>query len=366
MSLRRQLNAEGIRHANADSPTHDRHVEERAKSRQVSWIAEPVADPNPASVFRLRTEGLCLPKGLYFAGVDEQEKGVSGSDFETHLSAANWIRRFHYSPMKRGDKTCMVRRKASGPAIGETIINLSPWQMTWINGQLERWEMAGVSAEDRKNMLTAFLQPLRQEVVKAFQRETGRDCIGSYLHFDSNKIHAGIVSSRTNGQNQLVGEKYLRTVGPWSVAQHRISQIGAGQPGDARLTDNLERFRARHGDRIPLDIQLHAVIDRKFTELVGKMGAEEQKSFDKAKEQYRTWKDKSRKEAVLRSPSSQRVAFDVIRLITPLFPPQIQATLRLAHTAVQVIQVVSAALQAVAPAEVSASKGQKREFERVL
>lgn len=358
MSLRRSLDTEGIRHSNADSATHARHVEHRKEERKRT--AEPVVEPDPASVFKLNTEGLDLPNGLYFTGIGDGEKPASGEEFENHLSAANWTRRFHYAPMRRGDKISLVRRKAKGPAIGETVVNLSPWQMTWINCVLEQWEKAGVSAEDRTKLLTAFLSPLRLTVVDTFRKETGRDCIGSYVHLDSNKLHVGVISSRTNAQNQLVGEKFLRTVGPWSVAQFRIGKIGAAQEGDFRLRENLERFRARHGDRVPLDIQLHEALDLKFEELVGKTGSEGGGAdYEMAKADYRKWKAKARKEAVLRHPSTQRITFDVIRLVTPLFPPQVQAALRLAHTAVQVIQVISAALEAISPPPAPGSTRQK-------
>jgi len=367
MSLRRQLDAKGIRHSNADSETHARDVAARSRQRGTAWIPETVNDPNPASVFKLRGDDLNLPKGIYFTGIGKDEKSVAGVDFEKHLAAANWERRFHYAPMKRGDKVSMVRRKSNGPAIGETIVNLAPWQMLWINAELARWEKAGISFEDRKEMLFAFLDPLRKTVVSVFAEKTGRDVPGSYLHLDSNKIHPAIISSRTNSNNQLVGEKYLRTIGPWSVAQYRISQIGAADPADNRLQQNLERFRERHGrDCVPLDIQLHVALDKKFAEQVAATGADALKRFEMAKKEYRGWKEKNRKEAVLRSPSSQRIAWDVIRLVSPLLPPQVQATLRLAHTAVQVIQVISAALDAFAPPPQPQQQTQTREIDKVL
>ena len=367
MSLRRQLNSEGIRHSNADSLTHARHVAERSRQRETAWIPEAVNDPNPASVFRLRGDDLNLPKGIYFTGFGKDEKSVAGVDFEKNLAAANWERRFHYAPMKRGDKVSLVRRKSNGPAIGETIVNLAPWQMLWINSELARWEKAGISPEDRKEMLFAFLDPLRKTVVGVFAEKTGRDIPGSYVHLDSNKIHPAIISSRTDSKNELVGEKYLRTIGPWSVAQNRISQIGATDPADNRLQQNLERFRERHGrDCVPLDIQLHGALDKKFDEQVAAMGADALKRFEMAKAEYRGWKEKNRKEAVLRSPSSQSIAWDVIRLVTPLFPPQVQATLRLAHTAVQVIQVISAALDAIAPAPPPQQPTPTREIDKIL
>lgn len=39
------------------------------------------------------------------------------------------------------------------------------------------------------------------------------------------------------------------------MAQFRIGKIGAAQEGDFRLRENLERFRSRHGNRVPLVIQ---------------------------------------------------------------------------------------------------------------
>ena len=370
MSLRRQLNAQGIRHSNADSLTHARDVAERSRQRETAWIPETVNDSNPASVFKLRGDDLNLPKGIYFTGNGKDEKIVAGVDFEKHLAAANWERRFHYAPMKRGDKVSTVRRKSNGAAIGETIVNLAPWQMLWVNGELARWEKAGISTDDRKEMLFAFLDPLRKTVVSVFAEKTGRDVSGSYLHLDSNKIHPAIISSRTDSNNQLVGEKYLRTIGPWSVAQHRIKEIGAADSADNRLQQNLERFRERHGkDVIPLDIQLHSALDKKFDEQVASMGPDAMKRFEMAKKEYRGWKEKNRKEAVLRSPSSQNIAWDVIRLVSPLLPPQVQATPRLAHTAVQVIQVISAALDAIAPPTQpppQQTQTQTREIDKVL
>lgn len=366
MSLRRQLNTEGIRHANADSKTHARHVDERRQQRGIQWVPELIHEENPAAEFRLQTGDLSLPNGLYFTGSGDAEKQVPGPDFEKHLAAENWARRYYIGTMHRGEKVCAVQRQHKGPALGENITNFSPWQMRFLNEELRRWELAGILGEDRKEMLLAFLKPLRLTVVEEFIAATGREVPGNYVHLDSNKIHIAVIQTRTNRDHQLVGDKFLRTVGAWSVAQFRIVGIGSGDPGDGRLAQNLERFANRHGDGVqPLDIRLHSVLDRKFDEMVAAMGHDAVLRYEAAKQHYREWKTKNRRESALNSPSSQRIAWDVIRLVTPLFPPQLQATLRLAHTAVQVFQVISAALDAITPTP-PPQLAQTREIDKIL
>lgn len=87
---------------------------------------------------------------------------MAGSDFERHLAAENWNRRFYLGKMRRGEKVSTVRRNHKCPALGEVVTNLAPWQMTFLNGELLRWEKAGISKEDRREMLIAFVKPLRR------------------------------------------------------------------------------------------------------------------------------------------------------------------------------------------------------------
>ncbi|MEI6714252.1 MAG: hypothetical protein WCO60_10900 [Verrucomicrobiota bacterium] len=347
MGLRRSLNADGIRHANADSATHARHVRERREKRMVEWIPEAASETNPSEIFKLRADDLGLGKGLYFVGVGCEELEATGPEFEKHLSSVNWNRRWNYAQMKRGEKVSTVRRKRSQPAVNENVTNLSPWQMTFINRQLEVWENAGVVPEERKELLFAWLEPLRQVVVEEFQKDTGWDVLGSYIHLDSNKIHFGVIYSRVGVDNTLVGKKYCPSVGPWSVAQVRVHALGAGDPADTRLRQNLEKFRARHGqDTIPLDVRLHSVVDAKFEEQVSELTDGETR-FAEAKQHYREWKTKARRDSVVRSPGAERIGWEVLRLVSPLFPPPVQATIRLARTAYQAFQVVSTALDSI-------------------
>ncbi len=358
MGLRRQLNTEGIAHANADSVTHARHVRQRKEQREIEWMPEVVSPDNPAAEFALRSSGLDLSKGVYFTGTGLTEKAVNGPDFEAHLAAINWERRWNYGQMKRGSKVSNVKRKRKQPAVGESVVNLAPWQMTFINGELERWEKAGLMPDKRKEMLLAWLEPLRLTAAETFGKASGWDVLGSYIHLDSNKVHFGVIHSRVGGDNHLIGEKYLRTVGPWSVAQWRIKQIGGSDPADSRLRQNFERFSERHGrETVPLDLQLHVDVDARFDGLVSTMGTDAKGRFDAAKQHYREWKAKNRQNSVVRSPSSQRIAWEVLRLVTPLLPPQVQATIRLARNASQAFQVVTTVLNAARePERVSPSK----------
>ena len=347
MSLHRQLNQEGIRHANADSPTHARHVRQRKMQRGIDWVPESVSEENPAEVFKLKANGLDLEQGLYFIGNAVNDRQVAGVEFEQHLSAINWDRRWNYAEMKRGDRISMVRRKRSTPAVGETVVNLSPWAMLFVNTQLEIWEQSGVSASDRRDLLLSWLEPLRKEVVDNFEKATGWDVVGSYIHLDSNKVHFAAIHTRVGKDHRLLGEKSLRTVGPWSVAQARIHSIGAGDPADVRLKENLTKFRSRYGDKVPLDLLLHQTVDDKFESQVEGMGTDAVARYDTAKSEYRYWKGKARRESVVRSPGSQRIAWDVLRLITPLLPPPVQAGIRVARTAIQAFQVVTSAIDAL-------------------
>ena len=355
MGLRRQLNADGIAHSNADSLTHITHCLHRKEKRLVEWVPESAPHDSPSEIFKLRRDGLEINNGYYYVGSPECEEQVEGAAFENHLSAANWQRRWNYGQMKRGDKICTVRRKRKQPAIGETVVNLAPYQMTFLNSELERWENAGISSEKRTEMFLALLEPLRKAVVTTFKEQTGWDVVASYCHTDSNKVHFGVIRTSVTADNQLVwaanqnADRYLRTIGPWSTAVWRQKMIGACDASDTRLQQNLDKFHKRHGtDKVPLDICLHEAVDGAFDSVVKTIGGDAEKRFDAAKSHYREWKVKARREAVIRSPGSQRISWDVLRLITPLLPPQVQATISLARTACQAFQVVTTALDTLA------------------
>lgn len=359
MSLSRHLNHEGVKHADADSATHAKHVRQRRKMSGVEWYAEEVETENAALVFKLKADGLNLGQGAYWIGVDITEKSAHGKEFQAHCNSINWERRSNHAEMTRKGKKCKVRRKRNTPACEEFVVNFAPWQMRFINGELARWEAAGISAEKRKEMLLALVDEIRRDVVADFKTRTGRDCVASYAHFDSNKIHIGIVHSRVGPDNNLVGEKRLGTVGPWSTAQNRIAKLGLVDAGDSRLAENLEKFRSRFGvDRQPLDIALHDLMDEKFTKMVDEMGADAVKRYDASKDYYKEWKLKNRREAAFRTAGSQRIAWHTLRLISPLLPPQLRAALSIARTCVQAFQVVGVALDAISSQ--SASQPQKQ------
>lgn len=79
------------------------------------------------------------------------------------------------------------------------------------------------------------------------------------------------------------------------------------------------------------------------------MGGDAQDRFAEAKEYYKAWKLKARREAVFRTPSSQAIAWRTLRLVGPLLPPQVQTAISIARTCVQAFQVVSAAIDALSP-----------------
>ncbi|MEI6715791.1 MAG: hypothetical protein WCO60_18715 [Verrucomicrobiota bacterium] len=226
-------------------------------------------------------------------------------------------------------------------------MNLAPWQMSFVNRELELWEQANILPETRKAMLLGMLDSIRQSVVDEFHQATEWDIVGSYIHLDSNKIHFGVVHSRVSHENELIGEKYLRTVGPWSVAQGRIHRVGASDPGDLRLRHNLEKFGKRHGEgTVPLDVRLHSVADTRFDELVSSLGEDAGQRFDLAKSEYREWK-KCQRDAFVRYPGAQRGAWDVLRMVTPLLPVQVQMALRMARTAMEAFNVIKTSIEAI-------------------
>lgn len=359
MPLSRHLNKEGIGHADADSPTHAKHVRQRRKMNGVEWYAEEVETENAAVEFKLKADGLNLGQGAYWIGVDITEKSAPGKEFQAHCNSINWERRWNHSEMTRKGKKCKVRRKRNTPACEEFVVNFSPFQMRFLNGELARWEAAGISADKRKEMLVALVDEIRRDVVVDFKTRTGRDVVASYIHWDSNKIHIGIVHSRIGPENDLIGEKRLGTVGPWSTAQNRIAKLGLVDAGDSRLAENLEKFRSRFGeDRQPLDIALHDLMDDRFAKKVMKMGADSVKRYEESQTYYKEWKQKNRRDAAFRTAGSQRIAWQTLRLVTPLLPPQLRAALSIARTCVQAFQVVGAALDAVSSP--SASQPQKQ------
>jgi|GEM_PF-1612361 len=352
MSLSRHLNKEGIAHANADSATHARHISQRSKQKVTEWIPELVEE-NPAFEFRLNPKGFDIGKGSYFTGISETEASVSGESFEDHCSAVNWKRRWNTSTMSRNGKKCQVRRKRSSPACEEFVVNFFPAQMRFINQELIRWETAGLLPEQQKGILISLVNEIRIELLKEFKESSGRDIVASYIHWDSNKIHIGIIHSRVGPENTLVGLKRLGTVGPWSVAQNRLVSLGLVDAGDNRLADNLERFRSRFKendtdrDREPLDIKLHNLLDEKFSALVQKMDVGAAARYDQAQEYYKQWKLQNRKASQTRSPTSQRIAWDTVRFLTPLLPPEVRVALSIAHSVSQVFNILGDALKTV-------------------
>jgi hypothetical protein len=348
MGLQRKLNSEGIRHSNADSLTHANHVRERSKRRGVDWYAEDVQGENPAAEFGLRSDGLGLGNGVYFVDVGANEKPASGKDFEAHLAAVNWARRWNFAAMKRGDKVATVRRKRTSPACREMVINMAPWQMTMLNGELQRWEEMGIPPEKRKEMLLAFLEPLRSAVVSDFAASTGMDVLGSYIHLDSTRVHFGVIHTPVGVDNKLLG-KNPPCIGAYTVASCRAAQVGV-QPSNAWLADNLKRFEERHGAGVePADLRMHRILDEQFDKMVAGMSKVDPTApqrYQKAKEHYRAWKAKRRHDVVMRSATAQRIGWDVLQMAMPLFPPQVRAAIGICRTAVQAFRVLSAAVEA--------------------
>jgi len=364
MSLRRKLNAEGISHAHADSPTHARHVAERKLHRSREWIPEEV-DNRSAEVFRLRSDSLSLGVGSYFIHDGKSERSASGQEFEDHCNSINWARRWHYAKMRRHGKECTVRRKRKSPACCEIVVNLAPWQMLWINSELSAWENAGLSSKKRSDLLESLINELRQGVVQEFRDATGWDAVASYAHYDSNKIHVAVIATRVGKDNTPQGSKQLGTVGAWSVGQHRIAKLGLAEEGDHRLRENLEKFKRRFGEsRQPLDIRLHNRLDSDFEAIVGK--ADRAKQYESAKKAYAGWKARNRQESVQRSPSAQRIAWQTLRLVSPLLPPPLRAVLSVARTASQALQVVCEALNSLSPQPTVASPAKVKAKELVL
>jgi hypothetical protein len=359
VSLRRHLNREAIAHSNADSATHARHVARRKVDKQISWIAEP-ADQAGAEVFAFKPESVGLGQGKYFQGCGNEEREVTGPGFEAHLASVNWKRRWNFAPMKRGDKVVETRRIRSHDACEECVVNLSPWQNRFITATLKQLDESGVPKAKQQQLVEVLVGGIRKKVVSEFSRISGRDVIGSYLHYDSSKIHFGVIHARVGKDNRLVGEKYLRTIGPWSVAQSRIAKLGLLDKSDTRLEENLQRFHSRHGrDRKPLDLHLHEVVDEEFAKAVMSLGPQAEARFEASKDFYRRWKKNQRESAILHSPATQRVAWQILRIVTPLLPPQVRIALAVTRTAGQALSIISTALEQIAPQEAQPKQEQE-------
>jgi hypothetical protein len=349
LSLRRHLDREAIAHSNADSNTHARHVSRRKVDKQISWIAEP-ADQAGAEVFAFKPESVGLGQGKYYQGHGAEEREVTGPGFESHLASTNWQRRWNHAEMKRGDKIALTKRIRSQDACEEFVVNLSPWQNHCLVTTLKQLDESGVPRKKQKELVEVIAGDIRGEVVREFSRISGRDVIGSYIHFDSSKIHVGVIHSRVGKDNHLIGEKYLRTIGPWSVAQSRIARLGLVDKSDTRLQENLQRFATRHGkDRKPLDLHLHEVADEQFAKAIKALGAQAEARFEASKDFYKDWKKNQRQTAILQSPAIQRVAWQVLRIVTPLLPPPVRTALAVTRTAGQALSVISVALEQLAP-----------------
>jgi hypothetical protein len=349
VSLRRHLNREAIAHSNADSNTHAKHVARRKVDKQISWIAEP-EDRSGASVFAFNPESVGLGQGKYFQGHGDEEREVTGPGFEAHLASTNWKRRWNLARMKRGDRIAETRRTRTQDACEEFVVNLSPWQNHFIVRTLKQLDGSGVPKAKQQQLVEALVGGIRREVVREFSRISGRDIIGSYIHYDSSKIHVGVIHSRVGKDNHLVGEKYLRTIGPWSVAQSRITKLGLVDKSDTRLQENLQRFATRHGkERKPLDLYLHEAVDEEFAKAVSSLGSQAEARFRLSKDFYKAWKLKQRESAILQSHATQRVAWQILRLVTPLLPPQVRIALAVTRTAGQALSVIATALEQVAP-----------------
>jgi hypothetical protein len=252
--------------------------------------------------------------------------------------------------MKRGDRIAETRRTRTQDACEEFVVNLSPWQNHFIVRTLKQLDGSGVPKAKQQQLVEALVGGIRREVVREFSRISGRDIIGSYIHYDSSKIHVGVIHSRVGKDNHLVGEKYLRTIGPWSVAQSRITKLGLVDKSDTRLQENLQRFATRHGkERKPLDLYLHEAVDEEFAKAVSSLGSQAEARFRLSKDFYKAWKLKQRESAILQSHATQRVAWQILRLVTPLLPPQVRIALAVTRTAGQALSVIATALEQVAP-----------------
>jgi len=341
MSLRRSLSREGIAHANADSITHARHVEDRRARRQIDWVAEPVEDSG-AEIFQLKNpERLGLSKGRYFLGDDSE---VCGVDFEHTCNEVNRLRSWYRGTMKRGGGRRPVRRKRRSPACQEIVVNLHPAQMFFIQKLLKGWEENGVSSEQRRELFESLVNDLRDGVIAEYRAASNWDLVGSYIHYDSNKIHVGLIVTRVNQNNRLSPERSLGTLGAWSVGQNRLRRLGLVEAGDRRLDENLSRFSSKFGDRPPLDLRLHDRLDQDFEKIVTDLKAED--IYHQSEKDYIAWKLRARRHAFARSPGALGVAWGLLRHISPLLPPGLQAALSVSRTALQAFQILDSALAA--------------------
>lgn len=347
MSLTRHLGRDGIAHSNADSATHARHVKARRHRAKIEWVAQPVEETS-AIEFRLHDTILVPEQGRYFVTGKDGEQCVAGSEFENHLRSVNQERSWNYSLMKRGSTVSRTKRKRACPACEEFVVNLAPHQMKFLNEEMKLWEAADLSPSDRKMLFEQWIDDLRRTVVSEFQEVSSRDVVGSYTHYDSNKIHFGIIHSRVSAENTLVGEKRLGTVGPWTVAQNRLRKLGMADAADTRLDDNLKLFRARYPDKTPLDIRIHDALDHRFDELVTNSGKGSMARFESAKSYYREWKQRRNQETLYRTPAAQRVAWQTLRLISPLLPSPVRHALSLARTIMNAFSIIDSALNAMA------------------
>jgi hypothetical protein len=339
MSLRRSIDRSGIAHANADSATHARHVADRRARRQIEWVAEPVED-SCAEIFRLKSpERLGLSKGRYFLGNDSE---VSGVIFEHNCNEINRLRSWYRGTMKRGESRRPVRRKRRSPACQEIVVNLHPAQMFFVQKLLKGWEENGVAAEQRRELFEALIDDLRAGVIAEYRAASNWDLVGSYIHYDSNKIHVGLVVTRVDQNNRLSPERSLGTLGAWSVGQNRLRKLGLVDTADRRLDENLSRFSSKFGDRPPLDLRLHDRLDQDFEKIVTDLKSED--IYRQSEKDYIAWKLRARRAAFARSPGALGVAWGVLRCISPLLPPEIQTALRFARTGMKALQVVEAAL----------------------
>lgn len=343
MSLTRHLGRDGIAHAHADSITHARHVKARSRRKKIEWIPQP-AEESTAAEFRLQDTTLIPQQGRYFIQTESAEQCVDGTMFETHLRIINQRRSWNYSMMKRGASSHRTKRKRSSPACEEFVVNLAPHQMRFLNEELKLWKSAGMTESDRKKLFEDWVDDLRSTVVAEFQAASSRDVVASYTHYDSNKIHFGVVHSRVSADNTLVGEKRLGTVGPWTVAQNRLRKLGMTDDADTRLDDNLNLFQRRYPRKTPLDIRLHDALDLRFDELVDHAGSGAKSRFESAADHYRRWKEHRTKVSLYRSPMSQSVAWQTLRFVSPLLPKPVRIALSVARTLIQAFGIIQNAL----------------------
>lgn len=254
MLIQNDMGWRSIRHAVEASEIHaeDERLAQLKRQRDVIVVSHRREQPVPQ---------VAIPgfnAGWQFIVREGAVVRASEPEFCEHLDRLKEERSWYAGEMKdkRRGTVRTVRRKVKKGRIKQFGITLAPWYSLAITAMAEH------DPEGARRLLDQIVGA----VVRGFAAESGRDVLAASVHIrHRHNIHIHIQNTRISKDHRLIGERGHRSYSQWTAGVLR--QLDQGVIGEdseqARLArENVEHFKKRYKDKLPINWELCKIIDQ--------------------------------------------------------------------------------------------------------